>query len=230
MGQKVNPKSLRLLISKDWESKWISKNLFAFNLLADQIIRENVYKKFNNVGINRIIIERSPQENKITIQTSRPGMIIGKNGQGIAELKKIIENKTLSNTNFSLINSKFGIKKINDIKKKLINNIRINIVELRDSNTYAKIIAQDISSQLERRMPYRKVVKKTISKVMTSRIVTGIKIQVSGRLGGVDIARSEKFLEGSIPLGSIKTNVDYAYISSLTTHGIVGVKVWIYKK
>lgn len=230
MGQKVNPKSLRLLITKDWESRWITKNLFAYNVLADDITRKAIYKKFENIGINRIVIERSPQETKITIETSRPGTIIGRNGKGIEELKNIIKNAINSSSNFRLINSTVPINTINDIKKKLIHNIKINITEIRDSETYAKLVGQDIANQLIKRMPYRRVVKKTISKVTSSKQVMGVKISVAGRLGGVDIARSEKFSEGSIPLATIKTNVDYAYVPALTTHGIIGIKVWIYKK
>lgn len=230
MGQKVNPKSFRLQITKDWESRWISKNLFAYNVLADDITRKTIYKKFENIGINRILIERSPQETKITIETSRPGTIIGRNGKGIIDLKNLIEQSVNDSTNFRLINSTVPIQKINDIKKKLTNNIKINISEIRDSETYAKLIGQDIANQLIKRMHYRKVIKKTISKVTSSRQVLGVKISVAGRLGGVDIARSEKFSEGSIPLATIRTNVDYAYVPALTTHGIVGIKVWIYKK
>jgi len=229
MGQKVNPKSFRLILTKDWESRWISKNLFAYNILADDITRKAIYKKFENIGINRIIIERSPQETKITIESSRPGSIIGRNGKGVLELKNIIERAVTSSSNFRLINSTVPIKKINDIKKKLIYNIKINISEIRNPETYAKLVAQDIANQLIKRMPYRRVIKKTISKVTSLKQVLGVKISVAGRLGGVDIARSEKFSEGSIPLATIKTNVDYACVPALTTHGIVGIKVWIYK-
>ena len=228
MGQKVNPKSFRLLITKDWDSRWITKNLFPYMLLADKIIRETIYKKFNNVGINRVVIERGTQELKVTIHTSRPGTIIGHSGKGILDLKKEIENNIQTSTDFRLIQPGLDIKKVNDIKKKLISNLKINISEIRDHDSHAQLIAQDIAAQLIKRMPYRKVIKRTISKITGNRRIKGIKISVSGRLGGVDIARTEKFSSGSIPLSSMKSNVDYAYVPALTTHGVVGVKVWLH--
>ncbi len=229
MGQKANPKSLRLTISKDWDSRWISKNLFAYILLADDIIRKAIATKLPNSGINRVIIERGAQETIINIHTSRPGVVIGRSGKGIVDLKKYIEKQIISSTNFNLINSRVDIKAINEIKKQIITNIKINITEIRDAETYAMINAQDIAAQLEKRMPYRKVIKRLLSKVEHNKKIKGIKICVAGRLGGVDIARTEKFSQGSIPLSSLKSNVDYAYVPAKTTQGVIGVKVWIYQ-
>lgn len=229
MGQKANPKSLRLTISKDWDSRWISKNLFAYILLADDIIRTAIAEKLHNSGINRVVIERGAQETVINIHTSRPGVVIGRSGKGIVDLKNYIEKQILKSTNFNLINSRLDIQAVNDIKKKIVTNIKINITELRDAETYAMINAQDIAAQLEKRMHYRKVIKRLMGKLEHNRKVKGIKICVSGRLGGVDIARTEKFSHGSIPLSSLKSAVDYAYVPAKTSNGVIGVKVWIYQ-
>lgn len=230
MGQKVNPKSLRLLLTKDWDSRWISKNNIAYTLAADHIIRNSVIEKIGKNGIARVVIERNSQEMKIIIFTSRPGIIIGRSGKGILELKQYIEKKFEKYDNFKLINSKVSESKIKDIKKKLINNLKIVIEEIKDPQSSAKLMGLEIGAQLEKRIPYRKAVKKIITKLSSSRNIKGVKINVAGRLGGVDIARSERFTYGSIPLSTIKANVDYAYIPALTTHGIIGVKVWIYKE
>lgn len=229
MGQKANPKSIRLVLNKDWESRWINKNIFAYAILADKIIRDTIYKILGKSGIDRIVIERGAQENKITIHSSKPGTIIGRSGKGIMNIKKNIENNIRKSTDFNLINSKVNIKTINEIKDKLLKNIKINISEIRNYESSAQIIAAEIAVQLEKRIAYRKAVKRTISKVMGNRNILGIKINVAGRLGGVDIARSEKFSEGSIPLSTFKKEIDYAYVPALTTHGVIGVKVWIYK-
>lgn len=230
MGQKVNPKSYRLILDKDWNSRWITKSLYAYTILADSIIRDAINGKLGKVGIDKIVIERNAQETKVIIHTSKPGIIIGRSGKGIQELKKCIERNLMSSTNYSLINSQVPISKINEIKKKLSSNIKLNISEIRNHERSASLVAQDIASQLERRMPYRKVVKRILSKIESNRTILGAKIAVAGRLGGVDIARREKFTYGSIPLATLKSNVDYAYIPAQTTHGVIGVKVWIYSE
>jgi small subunit ribosomal protein S3 len=230
MGQKVNPKSQRLILNKDWDSRWISQKLFAYTILADNIIRSAVMEKISNAGIARIVIERGNQENKIIIHTSRPGVVIGRSGRGITDLKKYIEKKLDQSTDFKLINSQLSQKDLMQIKKKLSHNLKLSISEIREHQMHAQLVAQDIANQLEKRMPYRKVIKKTISKIESNRKINGIKISVSGRLNGAEIARTEKFTSGSIPLATFKSNVDYAYVPSKTTHGVIGVKVWIYIK
>lgn len=228
MGQKVNPKSYRITLNKDWDSRWITKVLYPYMLAADDIIRNTAYKMLGaKASVDKIIVERGQQENKIEILTSRPGIVIGRSGKGIQDLKKAIEHNILTSTVFRLINSNKPEKEIQDIKKKLASNIKITISEIREPELRSNLIAQDIANQLERRMPYRKVIKKTISKVMANRKVKGIKISVSGRLGGVDIARTEKFTEGTIPLSTLKTNISYSYIQAKTIQGTIGVKVWI---
>ena len=229
MGQKANPKSLRIQLTKDWDSRWIAKNNLAYTLLCDEIIRNTIKEKLGNTGIDRVVIERGNQETKIIIHTSRPGVIIGRSGKGISDLKTLIEKNILSSTAFRLVNSRLDIKAVNEIKKNLALKIKINIAEIREPEASARINAADIAMQLEKRMPYRKIIKRLMGKMANSRKIKGIKICVSGRLGGVDIARTEKFSQGSIPLSSLKAQVDYAYVPALTTHGVIGVKVWIYQ-
>ncbi len=228
MGQKVNPKSLRLILNKNWNSRWISKDLYAYTIAADSIIRDSINEKLGRVGIDKIIIERNAQETKVTIHTSRPGVIIGRSGKGIQDLKSYIERKFEKDTCFKLINSQLTSARINEIKKTLSSNIKLNIAEIRIQEKSASLVAQDIANQLEKRMPYRRVIKRILSKIESTREVYGAKILVAGRLGGVDIARSERFSYGSIPLSELKSNVDYAYVPANTTHGMIGIKVWIY--
>lgn len=230
MGQKVNPKSLRIILDKKWDSRWISKNLSAYTLAADNIIRDAIYEKLGRIGIDKIVIERGAQETKITIHTSRPGIIIGRSGRGIEDLKKYIQKKFNQSTSFKLINSQISASNLNQIKKMLFSNIKLNISEIRQQETSASLVAQDIANQLEKRLPYRKVINRTLSKIKSNRSILGAKISVAGRLAGVDIARTEKFSYGSIPLARLRSNVDYAYIPANTTHGMIGVKVWIYQK
>ena len=181
MGQKVNPKSQRLILNKDWDSRWISQKLFAYTILADNIIRSAVMEKISNAGIARIVIERGNQENKIIIHTSRPGVVIGRSGRGITDLKKYIEKKLDQSTDFKLINSQLSQKDLIQIKKKLSHNLKLSISEIREHQMHAQLVAQDIANQLEKRMPYRKVIKKTISKIESNRKINGIKI-MEGRL------------------------------------------------
>lgn len=228
MGQKVNPKSFRLIIDKDWNSRWITKSLYAHTILADEIIRNAINEKLGRVGIDKIVIERNAQETKVIIHSSRPGVIIGRSGRGIQDLKKHIEKRFSQSTNFNLINSQVPAQEISEIKKKLSSNIKLNIAEIRIQEKSASLIAQDIANQLEKRMPYRKVIKRTMSKIQGNRSILGVKIKVAGRLGGVDIARSEKFTYGSIPLATLKANINYACVPAKTTHGVIGIKVWIH--
>jgi len=230
MGQKVNPKSLRNLINKDWDSRWINKELFAYILAADHIIRNAIRGKIGRNGIARIIIERNMQETKIIILTSKPGLIIGRSGKGINDLKAHIEKVFYKDDSFKLINSRVEEDKLFEIKKKLMTNIKIAIQEIKDPGLSANLIGQEVANQLEKRIPYRKAVKRTLSRLSENKKIIGVKIKVAGRLDGVDIARNEKFSHGSIPLSTIKANVDYAYTPAQTTHGIIGIKVWIYRE
>jgi small subunit ribosomal protein S3 len=202
MGQKVNPKSIRLKINEMWSSNWFSKQNFVDNLIADLKIRQSLAKKLKDSAISKINIGRDANKLTIDIYSGRPGVIIGRGGAGTEELKKFINKIT---------------------KEK----IQINIIEVKRPDGDASIIAQNIANMVEKRMPYRRAMKQAIDKA-TGAGVKGIKIQIGGRLNGADIARSEKLSFGTVPLSTFKSSVDYKYTTALTTFGIIGIKVWIY--
>ena len=205
MGQKVSPHGLRVGVIQDWDSKWYAeKNNFADYLIEDKKIREFVKKKYYMAGISKILIDRAANNQiKLTILTDKPGMIIGKSGAGIEELKKDSEKLT---------------------KKK----VSINIVEVRRSELDAQLTAESIAQALERRVAFRRAMKQAIGRTMKAGS-KGIKVVLSGRLGGAEIARSEKYSEGNVPLHTIRANIDYGFAEADTTYGKIGVKVWIYK-
>lgn len=208
MGHKVNPISLRVGINKTWNSKWFSiGNKYKDYFLEDINIRKFIRNKLKNAGISKCEIERGPQVLKVNIYSSRPGIIIGRSGVGVEELKKdikgIISNKKLK--------------------------VEINIKEIKKPEENAAIVAQIIAEQIEKRISYRRVLKKAIDRSIQSERVEGIKIMVAGRLDGVDIARREWLSEGKIPLHTLRANVDFAKYKAHTTYGVIGIKVWIYK-
>ena len=205
MGQKVSPHGLRVGVIQDWDSKWYAdKNNFADYLIEDKKIREFVKKKYYMTGISKILIDRAANNQiKLTILTDKPGMIIGKSGAGIEELKKDSEKLT---------------------KKK----VSINIVEVRRSELDAQLTAESIAQALERRVAFRRAMKQAIGRTMKAGS-KGIKVVLSGRLGGAEIARSEKYSEGNVPLHTIRANIDYGFAEADTTYGKIGVKVWINK-
>ena len=205
MGQKVSPHGLRVGVIQDWDSKWYAdKNNFADYLIEDKKIREFVKKKYYMAGISKILIDRAANNQiKLTILTDKPGMIIGKSGAGIEELKKDSEKLT---------------------KKK----VSINIVEVRRSELDAQLTAESIAQALERRVAFRRAMKQAIGRTMKAGS-KGIKVVLSGRLGGAEIARSEKDSEGNVPLHTIRANIDYGFAEADTTYGKIGVKVWINK-
>ncbi|EKD56288.1 MAG: hypothetical protein ACD_58C00239G0011 [uncultured bacterium] len=228
MGQKANPNSVRLVINKDWKSKWFSQRNFTIFFLEDIKLKKALLKKLGkSSGIANINIQRNPQQILITIYSSKPGIIIGRSGQGINDLTHFLE-KELNNIKKSFTyNVQKFIEQSQD-KKTINSKIKIDIVEVRDPELNAELVAQNITLQLEKRIAYRRAVKQAINKVMQKK-AKGVKVHVAGRLGGVEIARSEGFSEGSIPLGTFKANVDYAFVPAHTVYGIIGVKVWIYK-
>ena len=203
MGQKVSPHGLRVGVIKDWDSKWYAdKNNFADYLIEDKKIREFVKKKYYMAGISKILIDRAANNQiKLTILTDKPGMIIGKSGAGIEELKKDSEKLT---------------------KKK----VSINIVEVRRSELDAQLTAESIAQALERRVAFRRAMKQAIGRTMKAGS-KGIKVLCSGRLGGAEIARSEKYSEGNVPLHTLRADIDYGFAEADTTYGKIGVKVWI---
>jgi len=226
MGHKVNPISFRLINNKNWQSSWFSKNDYAELLIEDINIRKELTKKLGKTsGVEKIEIKRDNQETVINIYTSRPGIIIGRSGQGIEEIKKLLERKIAQ---FKEENKYvFGSKKLDD-NKVANKKLKINILEVRIPELSAPIMAQNIANQLEKRVAHRRTAKQAIEKI-SEKGAKGVKVVISGRLGGAEIARVEKYSHGSIPLGKINADIDYAHKDALTTYGIIGVKVWIYK-
>lgn len=203
MGQKVNPHGLRVGVIKDWDSKWYAEKDFADFLVEDYNIRTYLKKKLNNAGVSKIEIERASDRVKVVIFTAKPGVIIGKGGQEIEVTKKELQKFT---------------------DKKLI----VDIKEIKRPDKDAQLVAENIAQQLENRITFRKAMKSAMSRSMKAGTL-GIKTMVSGRLGGADIARSESYSEGTIPLQTMRADIDYGFAEADTTYGKLGVKVWIYK-
>lgn len=204
MGQKVNPHGLRVGIIKDWDSKWYADNKqFADYLVEDYKIREFVKKELFASGVSKIEIERAANRVKVSVNTAKPGMVIGKGGQGVEALRKKLEKLT---------------------KK----NVIVNVEEIKIPELDAQLVAENIASQLERRVSFRRAMKQAIQRTMRSG-AKGIKTAVSGRLGGADMARTEGYSEGTIPLQTLRADIDYGFAEADTTYGKIGVKVWLYK-
>jgi len=203
VGQKVNPHGLRVGIVKDWDAKWYADKDFASNLHEDVKIRTFLKKTLFIAGISRIEIERTNKRIKVTIHTAKPGMVIGKGGQGIEDIRK-------------------------ELKRFTDKQIDVNIAEIKQVDMEAQLVAESIASQLERRVSFRRAMKQAVGRTMRLG-ANGIKVMVSGRLGGAEIARSESYREGSIPLHTLRANIDYATAEAHTTYGCIGIKVWIYK-
>ena len=204
MGQKVNPHGLRVGVIKDWDSRWYAREDKVGNLIVeDYKIRQFLKKTLYSAGVPTIEIERDSAKVRIYIHCSRPGVVIGKGGQEIERLRQEVE--------------------------KLIGKpVALSIVEVRTPDTNAQLVAENIAQQLEKRISFRRAMKQTIGRAMKAG-AKGIKTSVSGRLGGADIARSEGYHEGSIPLQTLRANIDYGFAEAKTTYGRIGVKVWIYK-
>ena len=204
MGQKVNPHGFRVGIINNWSSRWFAKkNDFADALIEDQKIRKVLLAKLKMAGVPKIEIERDKTKVRININCAKPGIIIGKGGVEIDKLKSFCE--------------------------KLIGKpVVINIIEIKNADMNAKLVAEGIAAQLEKRVSFRRALKQAMGRSMRAG-AKGIKTQVSGRLGGAEIARSEHYHEGTIPLQTIRANIDYGFAEAATTYGIIGVKVWIYK-
>jgi small subunit ribosomal protein S3 len=203
VGQKVNPHGFRVGIISDWDAKWFADKDYQKYLLEDIKIRAFIKEKLFLSGIARVQIERATQKTRISIYTAKPGMVIGRQGSNIELLK-------------------------NDLKKFTDSNIDINIVEIKNPDMNATLVAENIASQLERRIAYRRAMKQCVSRTMRMG-AKGIKILCSGRLGGAEIARKESYREGSIPLHTLRADIDYGTAEARTTYGRIGIKVWIYK-
>ena len=203
MGQKVNPHGLRVGVIKDWDSKWYAEADFADCLIEDHKIRTFLKKRLYSAGVSKIEIERASDRVKIIIHTAKPGVVIGKGGAEIEKLKAELQKL---------------------VSKKLI----VDIKEVKRPDRDAQLVAENIAAQLENRVSYRRALKSTMSRTMKSGAL-GIKAAVAGRLGGADIARSEFYSEGTIPLQTLRADIDYGFAEADTTYGKLGVKVWIYK-
>lgn len=204
MGQKVSPTGLRIGINKDWEAKWYANNKNFSDLLANDVkIRKFLDTKLKDASISKVEIERNSKKTEITIHTSKPGVIIGRGGEEIEKLKK-------------------------ELSKLVNENVQISIVDIKKPEIDASLVVQSIANQIENRASFRMAQKRAIKNAMKSG-VKGIKTLVSGRLGGADMARSEGYTEGTIPLHTLRADIDYATAEADTTYGKIGVKVWIYK-
>lgn len=203
MGQKIHPKSFRLGVLKSWSSRWFSKKNYANLLHRDITLRKAIKERLKDSGVGDIEIERSSGSVKVNVFTSKPGMVIGRQGVALEELRS-------------------------DISKQFGDKVEINIVEVKKPEANAQLIAESIADQISRRMPYRRTAKMAVKKGMEAGLL-GIKVRVAGRLNGADISRDETFKEGNIPLHTIRADVDYGEVPASTTYGQIGVKVWTYK-
>ena len=203
MGQKTNPIGFRLGVIKSWESRWFSEKDYSKLLQEDINIRKFLMKKLASAGISKVVIERPAKLAKITIHTSRPGVIIGKKGSDIEKLKR-------------------------DISKITSGNVSINIVEIKKPELDSQLVADNIAQQLERRVAFRRAMKRAVQSAMRLGAL-GIRVNCSGRLGGAEIARTEWYREGRVPLHTLRADIDYGVSRANTTYGICGVKVWIFK-
>jgi small subunit ribosomal protein S3 len=204
MGQKVNPIGLRLGVNRTWDSRWFArKDEYGRLLHQDVMIRRELKKRLGQAGVSRIVIERPHRKCRITIYAARPGVIIGKKGADIEKLRK-------------------------DLQSMAEGEVFLNIVEVRKPETDAQLVAENIAQQLERRVAFRRAMKRTIQQTMRLG-AKGVRINVSGRLGGAEIARMEWYREGRVPLHTLRADIDYGFAEARTTYGVIGVKVWVFK-
>ena len=202
MGRKVNPIGMRLGVNKTWDSRWYSGRDYGEKLVQDLKLRQYIQERLKQAGISKVIIERAAKTTKITIHTARPGVIIGKKGADIEKLRR-------------------------ELSERANGEVSLNIVEVRKPETDAQLAAEGVCQQLERRVSFRRAMKRAVQGAMRLG-AQGVRINVSGRLGGADMSRTEWFREGRVPLHTLRAHVDYGFAEALTTYGITGVKVWIY--
>ena len=207
MGQKVHPIGIRLGISKDWASKWYANsNAFPGHILTDYKIRDFIKKKLKDASVSRVQIERPAGKANITIHTARPGIVIGKKGEDIERLRR----------------------HVTQILEMSLADVRVNIAEIRKPELDAQLVAEGIAQQLERRVMFRRAMKRAVTNTMRLG-AGGIKVKVAGRLNGAEIARSEWYREGRVPLHTFRADIDYGFAEASTTYGVIGVKVWIFR-
>jgi len=209
MGNKINATSFRMNTTETWKSKWLAKTGFAQKLQEDVSVRAFLMNELKKAGLVRVDIERFANSTVIIIKTTKPGMIIGKGGAGIEDLKKKV-----------MIHLKQDKKSKRDVK--------LNIEDVKEVNLQSQVVAQDIADQIEKRIAFRRAMKQSIERVMESGAV-GVKIEMAGRLGGAEIARTERLFKGKLPLHTMRANIDFARVTAFTTYGTIGIKVWINK-
>lgn len=203
MGAKASPQSLRIKINQNWKSLWFGKANFGKDLVSDIKLRRDLIREFKAASISQVLINRNANVIEVAIHTARPGVLIGRGGTGSDKIKKMVEKAT-------------GMR------------AKVNIVEVKSPDTDAMYVGQSIAAQLEKRIPFRRAAKQSVERAMENG-AKGIKIEIAGRLNGAEIARSEKFAQGTVPLSTFNSVIDYAYVTALTGYGIIGIKVWIYK-
>lgn len=203
MGQKINPTGLRVGVIRDWDAKWYAEKDFAKNLHEDLRIRKYIAKRLADASVSTVEIERAAKRVNISIHTAKPGMVIGKGGSEVEKLRK----------------------ELNQLTGK---RVHINIVEIKKPDLDAKLVGENVAEQLENRIAFRRAMKQAIQRTMRAG-AKGVKIQVSGRLNGADMTRVEHFAEGTVPLHTLRADIDYAWVEAATTYGRIGVKTWIYR-
>lgn len=208
MGRKVNPVGLRIGITNTWRSKWFGKKEYIGNLKQDFLARKSIMEKWKTASIADVEIERSVAAIKFIIRTSRPGILIGRGGSGINDIQNFIRKKFIKD------------KKI---------ELKVEIQEIRNPEENARVLAQSIADQLERRMPFRRVMKGALDQANKNSKIKGVKISLSGRLGGAEMSRREWLSKGTLPLHTLRADIDFARATAFTTYGTIGVKIWLYR-
>ncbi|HHE45736.1 MAG TPA: 30S ribosomal protein S3 [Candidatus Moranbacteria bacterium] len=209
MGHKINPIGLRVGIIQEWKSRWFSKKEYKSNLRQDIEIRQEIMKKWKKASLSEVEIERSAKMIRIIIKTARPGVLIGRGGSGVEDIKNYIQNHFFKNNKAT--------------------NLKVDIQEIKFFEESAEIVAQNIAGQLERRMPFRKTMKSMLDQVFKNKNIKGVKIELAGRLGGAEMSRKEWVAKGRLPLHTLRANIDFSRVTAFTAFGTVGVKVWLYK-
>jgi len=218
MSHKVHPKGYRLGINEDWISRWFDSKKYSQRLREDITIRGYLTKKMRGAGLERVEIERTAGNVSVIIHTSRPGIVIGRSGTGIEILKKDLHRL------LQKISTNGG-----EQAQERSPELRIEVREVRNPESFASLVALNVAEQLERRMPFRQVIKRTMDRTMANKEVYGARISISGRLGGADMARKESVKEGNLPRNTIRSDIDFSLQEAYTTYGVIGIKVWIYK-
>ncbi len=216
MGNKIHPTNFRLGIIHNWKSRWLNRKLFRYFLEEDLRVREFLAKQYNRMGLGEVEIERSGDNLTIIVNTAKPGLIIGRGGTSLTDLKKKLEE----------IVKKLRLKGKYSTGKW---DLKLAVNEIKKAESEAKIVAQNIASDLEKRIPFRRSMKSALERVMAQKGVLGVKINLAGRLNGSEMARREWLSKGKVPLQTLRANINYAQEEALTVYGKVGVKVWIYK-